>query len=127
MVIYLAALQDIPTYLYESASIDGAGVFRKFFRITLPLLTPSIFFNVVMGVILSFQVFMQAYIMTGGGPIRSTYFVAFYLYDKAFTDSAMGMASAMAWALLVITLALTLLILRSSSGWVHYMSGDDEN
>ncbi len=126
MVIYLAALQDIPNYLYESASIDGAGVFRKFFRITLPLLTPSIFFNVVIGVILSFQVFTQAFIMTGGGPIQSSYFYAYYLYDKAFTDSAMGMASSMAWVLLVITLLLTLVILRSSNRWVYYQSGNED-
>ncbi len=126
MVIYLAALQDIPNYLYESASIDGAGVFRKFFRITLPLLTPSIFFNVVIGVILSFQVFTQAFIMTDGGPIRSSYFFAYYLYDKAFKDSAMGMASSMAWVLLVITLLLTLLILRSSNRWVYYQSGNED-
>lgn len=127
MVIYLAALQDIPTYLYESASIDGAGPIRQFFRITVPLLTPSIFFNVVMGVILSFQVFTQAFIMTGGGPVRSTYFYAYYLYDKAFTDSAMGMASAMAWVLLIVTLILTLVILKSSAGWVYYLSGNDDN
>ena len=127
MVIYLAALQDIPTYLYESASIDGANVLRKFFRITLPLLTPSLFFNVVMGVILSFQVFMQAFIMTSGGPIRSSYFYAYYLYDKAFSDANMGMASAMAWVLLVITLLLTLIILKTSAGWVYYQSGNEDN
>jgi multiple sugar transport system permease protein len=126
MVIYLAALQDIPVHLYESASIDGAGAVRKFFRITLPLLTPSIFFNVVVAVIFSFQVFTQAFIMTGGGPIRSTYFYAYYLYDKAFTESSMGMASAMAWILLLVTLALTLVIVRTSSRWVYYQSGTDE-
>ena len=79
-----------------------------------------------MGVILSFQVFTQAFIMTGGGPIRSTYFYAYYLFDKAFSDSQMGMASAMAWVLLVVTLLLTLIILKTSAGWVYYQSGNDD-
>lgn len=126
MVIYLAALQDIPNYLYDAASIDGAGTLRKFYHITLPLLTPSIFFNVIMGIIFSFQIFTQAYIMTGGGPIQSTYFYALYLFETAFLRTNMGMASAMAWVLLFITFALTLLVLRSGDRWVFYQSDAGE-
>lgn len=125
MVIYLAALQDIPASLYEAATIDGAGAVRKFFKITLPLLSPSIFFNFVMGIILGFQVFMQSFIMTGGGPMQSTYFYAYYLYDKAFTYRQMGSASSMAWILLIITFILTFIVSKTSSKWVYYQSGDD--
>lgn len=120
MIIYLAGLQGIPESLYESATIDGAGPIRKFINITLPMLSPTIFFNVIMGVISGFQVFMQAYIMTDGGPNNSTLFYAFYLYNKAFRDLQMGSASAMGWILLVITLALTLVIFKFSSSFVYY-------
>lgn len=125
MVIYLAALQDIPVSLYEAATIDGAGAVRKFFKITLPLLSPSIFFNFIMGIILGFQVFMQSFIMTGGGPMQSTYFYAYYLYDKAFTYRQMGSASSMAWILLIITFILTFIVSKTSSKWVYYQSGDE--
>ena len=120
MIIYLAGLQGIPNSLYESATIDGAGPVRKFLNITLPMLSPTIFFNVIMGVISGFQVFMQAYIMTDGGPNNSTLFYAFYLYNKAFRDLQMGSASAMGWILLIITLALTLVIFKFSSSFVYY-------
>lgn len=112
MVIYLAQMQDIPTTLYESAEIDGAGWFKKTIHITLPLMTPSIFFNFIMGLIGSFQVFTIAYIMTSGGPSRSTYYYAYYLFDKMMNDNAMGMASAMAWILLVMVLIVTIVALR---------------
>lgn len=125
MVIYLAQLQDIPKDLYESADIDGAGMWSRLFKITLPLMTPSIFYNVVMSIISGFQVFMQAFIMTSGGPARSTYYYGYYLYDKAFKDGQMGYASAMAWILLIITLIVTMIFFAFSKKWVFYMSGED--
>lgn len=127
MIIYLAALQDVPRSLYESAYIDGANGWVKFFRITLPMISPSIFFNVIMGVIGGFQVFTQALIMTGGGPANSTLFYAYHLYNKAFyLESSMGYGSAMAWFLLVITLILTIIIVKSSSSWVYYEDGTNK-
>jgi multiple sugar transport system permease protein len=119
MVIYLAQMQDIPNILYESADIDGANWFQKTFKITLPLMTPSIFFNFIMGIIGGFQVFTIAYIMTGGGPARSTYYYAYYLFDKMMTDNAMGMASAMAWILLVLVLIITAFALRLNKRVVY--------
>lgn len=112
MVIYLAQMQDIPYSLYESAEMDGANWIKKTIYITLPLMTPSIFFNFIMGLIGGFQVFTIAYIMTSGGPSRSTYYYAYYMFDKMIADQAMGMASAMAWILLVIVLIFTMVALR---------------
>ncbi len=120
MVIYLAQMQDIPTTLYESAEIDGAGWWQKTIHITLPLMTPSIYFNFIMGLIGGFQVFTMAYIMTSGGPSRSTYYYAYYLFDKMMADNAMGMASAMAWILLIIVLIVTILALRLNK-YVFYL------
>lgn len=122
MVIYLAQMQDIPNELYEAADIDGANGFQKIIRITLPLMTPSIFFNFIMGLIGGFQVFTQAYIMTGGQ--YGTYYYAYYLFDKAFSDNLMGMASAMAWILLVITLVITLFALKLNK-YVFYLGGQE--
>ncbi len=112
MVIYLAQMQDIPKSLYESAEMDGANWLKKTYYITLPLMTPSIFFNFIMGLIGGFQVFTIAYIMTNGGPSRSTYYYAYYMFDKMIQDQQMGMASAMAWILLVIVLIITVIALR---------------
>ncbi|HEY3411746.1 MAG TPA: extracellular solute-binding protein [Armatimonadota bacterium] len=120
MLIYLAGLQGIPTQLYEAASIDGAGNFRKFWTITLPMLSPVIFFNLIMGIIGSFQVFTQAYVMTSGGPNNATLFYVLYLFQKGFQQFQMGYASALAWVLFAIVLALTALVMRSSKSWVHY-------
>jgi multiple sugar transport system permease protein len=120
MLIYLAALQDVPKSLHEAAFIDGAGVFTRFTRVTIPMITPTIFFSLVTGFIGSMQVFGQAFIMTGGGPAYSTYFYAYELYDKAFVSYQMGFASAMAWVLLVITMILSLAILGTSRKWVYY-------
>lgn len=120
MVIYLAGLQDIPEQLYEAAEIDGAGVWHKFWKITIPLLTPSIFFNLIMGVIGSFQVFTQAYVMTRGGPLYSSYFYVLYIYDEGFQYMHMGYASALAWILFLIILSLTLVQLSISGRWVIY-------
>lgn len=120
MVIYLAGLKDIPYELYESAEIDGAGGWDKFWSITLPLLTPSILFNLIFGIIITFQSFTNAFIATNGGPLNATLFYVLYLYRKAFEHLAMGYASAMAWILFLIVLGCTLIIFRSSGRWVFY-------
>jgi len=123
MLIYLAGLQGIPQHLYEVAAIDGASPIRRFFNITLPMLTPTIFFNLVMSMIGSFQVFNEAYLMrpfADGGPNNATLFYVLYLYRKAFQHFQMGYASAMAWILFAIILGLTLIVIRSSSLWVFY-------
>lgn len=122
MVIYLAGLKDIPTYLYEAATVDGASPVVKLFKITLPLLSPVIFFNLVMGVIGSMQYFTQAYIMTGGGPEDSTRFYALYLFDRAWRYADMGYASAMAWILFLATITMTAFLFRTQKRWVHYGS-----
>ena len=122
MVIYLAGLQDIPGELYESASIDGANLWQKFWNVTLPLLTPSILFNLIFGIIMTFQSFTNAFIATNGGPLDSTLFYVLYLYRKAFESLQMGYASALAWILFLIVLACTLLIFLTSGKWVFYRS-----
>lgn len=119
MLIYLAGLQSIPTHLYEVAELDGATLWQRFRYITAPLLTPVIFFNVVMGVIGSFQVFTQAYIMTNGGPLNATLVYVMYLYQRGFQWLQMGVGSAMAWILFIILFSLTLLQFKLSS-WVYY-------
>jgi multiple sugar transport system permease protein len=120
MVIYLAGLQGISQQLYEAGKIDGANAFQLFWHITIPLMTPTIFFNLVMGLIGAFQYFTGAFVLTGGGPLFSTYFYNLMLYERAFKWVQMGMASAMAWFLMVVVLLLTLLVFRSSSMWVYY-------
>ncbi len=122
MVIWLAGLKGIPQHLYEAAEIDGAGVFGRFVNVTLPMLSPYIFFNLIMGVIGTMQVFTQAYIMTEGGPDDSTMFYAYYLFNNAFRYFKMGYASALAWILFIIVLALTLFQLKIAPRWVHYES-----
>jgi multiple sugar transport system permease protein len=120
MVIYLAGLKDIPAYLYEAAIVDGASAFKRLLKITLPMLSPVIFFNLVMGVIGSLQYFTQAYIMTGGGPEDSTRFYALYLFDRAWRYADMGYASAMAWILFLAIVALTAAVFGTQKKWVHY-------
>jgi len=120
MVIYLAGLQGIPQHLYEAAQIDGATKWKQFRHITLPMLSPTSFFVLIIGIIGSFQVFTQAWVMTQGGPLDSTTFYSLYLYKEGFNYLYMGYASAMAWVLLAIILAVTLVILRTSSHWTHY-------
>jgi multiple sugar transport system permease protein len=114
MVIYLAGLKDIPRELYEAAEIDGASALRRFWHVTLPMLVPVIYFNVVMGIIGALQTFTQAFVMMGpeGPPARSTLFYTLYLFTTAFYDLRMGYASAMAWVLFVIILLATLLATR---------------
>jgi len=120
VIIYLAGLQDVPRELYEAASIDGASAARKVWHVTLPAISPVIFFNLVIAIIGTLQVFVLPYIMTKGGPARSTYFYTMYLYDNGFSYLKMGYASAMAWVQLLIVLALTALAAWSSKKWVHY-------
>jgi multiple sugar transport system permease protein len=120
MIIYLAGLQGIPTALYEAAEVDGASKIRQFFSITLPLITPVLFYNLVIGIISTFQIFTTVYVMTGGGPVESTLFYNLYLYNNAFRYQRMGYASALAWILFIIVLTLTLLVFRSSAMWVYY-------
>jgi multiple sugar transport system permease protein len=121
-IIYVAGLQHIPEELYEASMIDGASSRRRFIHITLPMLSPTIFFNVVTSVISAFQFFVPAFIMTQGGPVHSTYVYNLNLYDKAFKWLEMGYASAMAWVLFAIIIILTALIFRSSALWVYYES-----
>ncbi|MBS4219262.1 sugar ABC transporter permease [Bacillus sp. FJAT-49711] len=125
IIIYLSGLQGVPEELYEAAEIDGAGIIRRFFHITIPMISPTIFFNLVMGIIGGFQYFTQAFVMTNGGPMNSTLFYNLYLYNKAFVSFEMGYASALSWILFVIILLFTLLVIRSSSMWVYYQ-GDDQ-
>jgi multiple sugar transport system permease protein len=122
MVIFLAGLKQIPQDLYDAASVDGAGVVSRFFRITIPLLTPIIFFNFVMQIIGSFQAFTSAYVVSGGegGPADSTLFYTLYLYQEGFTNFQMGYASAMAWVLLLIIAVATGFAFYSARFWVHY-------
>ena len=117
-------MKEIPRHLYEAASLDGAGAVRRFFIITLPLLSPYILFNLVMGLIATFQIFTQAYIMTpNGSPERSTYFYVYKLFDECFSFFRLGYGAAMAWVLFVIVIVLTTINMVASKKWVHY-SGD---
>jgi multiple sugar transport system permease protein len=120
MLLYLGGLQSIPTILYEAATIDGANGWHSFWRITLPLLSPTIFFSLIMTLIGSFQVFTQALVMTQGGPNFATLTLVLYLYQKGFQHLDFGYASSLAWVLTLILLALTALVIRSSPLWVHY-------
>jgi multiple sugar transport system permease protein len=122
MIIFLAGLRQIPTDLYEAASMDGAGAFRKFRKITLPMLAPVIFFNMVLQIIEGFKAFTPAYVVSGGtgGPIDATLFYTLYLYQEAFSYFRMGYASAMAWVLLLIIGGFTGLSFLTSKYWVYY-------
>jgi len=120
MIIYLAGLQSVPTQLYEAAEIDGAGSWAKFRTVTLPMISPTIFFNLIMGIIGSFQVFTSSFIMTQGGPAYATLFYVLYLYQKAFKYLQMGYACALAWILFGVILLLTLIVFKSSATWVYY-------
>ncbi|KQZ48898.1 sugar ABC transporter permease [Rhizobium sp. Root149] len=123
MVIFLAALQSIDKSLYEAASIDGAGKFATFWHITMPLITPVIFFNLIMQMVQAFQEFNGPYIITQGGPLKSTYLLPLYIYEEAFKRFDMGYASAIAWVLFAIIMVLTVIAFWSSRHWVYY-AGD---
>lgn len=120
MIVFLAQLQNLPVQLYEAAELDGANTWQKFRSITVPLMTPTIFFNLITGIIGSFQVFTQAYVMTNGGPANATLFYVLYLFNNAFKYFKMGYASAMAVVLFVIVLITTIFINATSQRWVHY-------
>lgn len=120
MVIFLAGLQSVPEPLYEAAKLDGANEPQLFWNITLPQITPTIFFSLITGLISAFQYFVPAFVLTKGGPLFATYFYNLNLYEKAFRWQFMGLASAMAWLLFAIILVLTLFIFRSSDAWVYY-------
>ncbi|WP_049579427.1 carbohydrate ABC transporter permease [Streptomyces sp. SBT349] len=122
MVIFLAGLKQIPGELYEAAEVDGAGAWRKFTRITLPMLSPVLFFNLVLETIHSFQVFASAFIISGGrgGPANSTLFYTLYLYQRGFGQGQLGYAAAMAWLLVMVVGAITLIFFRTSRYWVFY-------
>jgi multiple sugar transport system permease protein len=124
MLIFLAGLQGVPEQLYEAAELDGAGPWRKLWNVTIPMLTPTILFNLVVGIINSFQVFTFAYVMTKGGPLNSTLFYVYYIYRRAFEFFEMGYASALATILFAVVLVLTLLIFGWSKRWVYYEGGD---
>lgn len=120
VVIYLAGLQDVPRELYEAADIDGANGWQRLRNVTLPMISPVIFFNLIMAIIGSLQTFSTPYIMTGGGPYNATRFYTMYLYDNAYGYLHMGYASAMAWIQLVIILILTAVAFWTGKHWVHY-------
>lgn len=122
MVIYLAGLQSIPTELYEAAALDGAGRWRRLLNITIPMMSPVILFNLIIGVINSFQIFTQGYVMTGGGPGNASLFYVLYLYRNAFQYFRIGYASVLAWVLFAIIAACTALIFRFSRDRVFYQS-----
>lgn len=128
MIIYLAGLQDIPQSLYEAAEIDGANGWRKFRHVTLPLMTPSIFFTLVIGIIGAFQVFAIIFVLTDGmgGPLNSTLVYMIYLFRNGFNFFRMGYASAMAWILFLIILALTWVQFKTASKWVYYEAASEE-
>lgn len=120
MVIFLAGLQGVPQHLYEAVSVDGGGPWHRFRHVTVPMMTPTIFYNLVVGVIGTFQVFNQAYVMTEGGPNNATLFYVYYLFRKAFRESEMGYASALAWVLFMIIMVVTFLLFRNARRWVYY-------
>ena len=127
MVIFLAGLKQIPKELYEAAEMDGAGAWRRFRAVTIPMLSPVMFFNLLLGLIGAFQVFASAYIISNGtgGPAGMTNFITVYLYKRGFADGQMGYAAAMAWVLLIVVALLAFILFRTQKSWVHY-AGDDK-
>jgi oligogalacturonide transport system permease protein len=123
MVLFLAGIQQIPSDLYEAGSIDGASKTRMFFKITVPLLTPIVLFNLVMQMVNAFQEFTGAFVITSGGPMKSTYLYALKLYEEAFTFFKMGYASALSWVLFAIIMVVTGIIFKTSNRWVYYEDG----
>ncbi|OAK71435.1 ABC transporter permease [Lederbergia galactosidilytica] len=122
MVLLLAAIQGVPEELYESADMDGASKFKKFIHITIPIISPVIFFNLIMGIIGSLQAFSQIYILTGGGPNNASNMMVPYLFSNAFEFYKMGYASSIAWVLFLIIIIFTVIVFKSSSMWVYYES-----
>jgi len=120
VVIYLAALQDVPRTLYEAARVDGANAWQRFWNVTVPMCTPVILFNFIMGIITAFQDFTLPFVLTGGGPMKATEFYVVNLYRNAFVQFNLGKASAMAWILFLIILLFSVILFRSSGRWVYY-------
>src|SRR6266576_3855409 len=120
MIIFLAGLQSVPNELLEAAEIDGAGRWAKFRNVTLPMLTPTIFFNLILGIIFALRTFEVAFVATNGGPARATWFVSLHIYQNAFVSFDMGYASALAWLFLIVLLAFTVISFRTSDRWVFY-------
>jgi multiple sugar transport system permease protein len=120
MIIFLAGLQDIPRELIEAADIDGAGAWSKFWNVTLPMVTPTVFFNLVLGVIFALRTFEIAFVATAGGPARATWFISLHIYHNAFVSFDLGYASALAWMFLLMVVALTYVQFRLSGSWVYY-------
>jgi len=120
MIIFLAGLQDVPRELLESAEIDGASSWSKFWHVTLPLITPTVFFNLVLGIIFALRTFETAFIATNGGPARATWFISLHIYQNAFVSFDMGYASALSWIFFVILAVLTLVQFKLSGRWVFY-------
>jgi multiple sugar transport system permease protein len=120
MVIFLATLQDVPRTLYEAAMLDGANALRRFWHITIPMCTPVILFNLIMGLIDGFQSFTLPWLITGGGPSKSTELYGLYLYRNAFEFLRMGKASALAWMLFIVIVVFTFILFRTSARWVYY-------
>ena len=120
MIIFLAALQNLPLELYEAAEVDGASKVTQFFKITLPLITPSLFFNLVMGMVGAFQEFNSAYLITGGGPLKATEFTSLMIYNFSFKFFRMGYASAMSWILFIVIMVFTAIIFMTQNKWVYY-------
>ncbi|MBL1230504.1 sugar ABC transporter permease [Enterococcus sp. BWB1-3] len=123
MLIFLAALKEIPQDLYESAGLDGASKFTQFYKITMPLITPTIFFNLVMQLNNAFQEFNGPFIVTGRGPLNSTYLTSMFIYDKAFKEFDMGYASAASWVLFALIVCSTIIVFASQKKWVYYSDG----
>jgi multiple sugar transport system permease protein len=123
MVIFLAGLQNVPVELHEAAQIDGANAWRRFWNVTVPLVSPVVFFNLVIGIIGSFQVFTASFIMTSGGPQDSTLFMVLYIYRNAFEYFRMGYAATLAWVLFWIIMAFTAIQFRFANRWVYYEGG----
>jgi multiple sugar transport system permease protein len=119
-LVYLSGLQSVPTHLYEAITIDGGGALRRFWHVTLPMTSPVILFNLIIGIVLSFQVFDIAYVLTKGGPADSTLFWVLLIWRRAFEDFSMGYASALAWVLFLTVIAITGILFRTSRWWVHY-------
>ncbi len=123
VIIFLAALQNVPGEFYEAAELDGANILHRFWHVTVPMISPVILYNLMIAMILSLQVFTRIYVLTQGGPNYASYFYNLYVYDNAFSYLKLGLASAQAWILFVLILLLTVLALRTSGRWVHYSGG----
>lgn len=124
-VIFLAGLQDIPRVYYEALEIDGGNAWHKFWKVTLPMISPTLFFNLVTGIIGALQVFGSAYVITEGGPNNASLFFVYELWRQAFTYMDMGIASAMAWVLFIVVLILTVFVFKTSKKWVYYEGGEE--